>query len=160
MKPSRPIAIALLACMAPWVTGCYSFKPMATTEVRPDPGKQVRVHLNEPASVRLQNVTAEGVVEMNGELAEWDNGQVVLSVFWLRSTSGFEQRAEGETVVVEEANIREFTYKQINLPLSIGLAAAAVVAAVVVGSAFSAGGGGGNEPGGGGGPADRRGTIF
>jgi hypothetical protein len=160
MKPSRAIAAIVLVCMTPSVTGCYTYKPVAVHEVRPEPGKAVQVHLNAPESVRLQNLTADGVVQINGELAQWDNGQLVLSAFWVRSSSGFEHRAEGETVTLEEAKIRSVSAKQMNVPLSVALAAGAVAAAVIVGSAFSASGSAGNDGDDGGGTQDRRGPRF
>jgi hypothetical protein len=161
MKPSRTIAAVVLACMTPAATGCYSYKPVGADEIRPEPGKQVRVHLNEPDRVRLQHITAEGVVQINGELAEWDNGEVVLSAFWLRSNTGFEHRAQGETVEVDEANIRSLEAKQINVPLSVAMVVGGVAAAVIIGSAFSAGGSGGNDgDNGGGGSQSRRGPRF
>ena len=160
MKPSRTIAAAVLLCMTPAATGCYGYKPVGADEIRPEPGKQVRVYLNEPERVRLQHITAENIVQIDGELAEWDNGEVVLSAFWLRSNSGIEHRAQGETVELEEANIRSLEAKRINVPLSVGMVVGGVAAAVIIGSAFSAGGSGGSDGDDGGGSQTRRGPRF
>ena len=142
--------------MAPAATGCYRYTPVEADTPRPQPGQQMRVYLNEPDRVRLTHITAENVVQINGELVEWDNGRVVMSAFWLKSSAGIEHRAVGETVVVQQSSVGAMEAKRPAIAASIALTGALIVAAIIVGRTFSAGSGEGNEPGRPPSPDDRR----
>jgi hypothetical protein len=150
MKPSKTVAAAVLLAMAPTVTGCHRYVPVEADGVRPETGQRVRAYLKEPDRVRLTHITAENVIQVNGELVEWDNGRVVISAFWLKASTGIEHRAVGETVALQESSLRAVEEKQISVALSAALAAAAVAGVLLIGAAFgslSGGGEGGNDPG-------------
>ena len=147
MRAPRTVAAVVLLAMAPAATGCYRYVPVEADKPRPEPGQQVRAYLNEPDRVRLTHITAENVVQINGELVEWDNGRVVMSAFWLKSSAGVEHKAVGETVVVQQSSIGVMEAKQTSVAASVALAGALVVAAVIIGRAFADGASPGNPPG-------------
>jgi hypothetical protein len=142
MRPSRAITAIVLLALAPAATGCHRYVPVETGSARPEPGQQVRAHLNAPDRVRLTHVTAEDVVQINGELVEWDDGRVVLSAFWLKSSSGIEHRAVGETVALREDEIQTLEAKQVSVVLSAAVVVGAVAALVLIGRQFTGTGGG------------------
>ncbi len=156
MKAPRTVAAVVLLAMAPAAAGCYRYTPVEADQPRPEPGQQVRAYLNEPDRVRLTHITAENVIQINGELVEWDNGRVAMSAFWLKSSAGVEHRAVGETVVVQESSIGVFEAKRPSIAASVALTGALVVAAIIVGRAFAAGAGEGEQPGRPPSPDDRR----
>ncbi len=147
MRASRTVAAGVLLAMAPAATGCYSYVPLDAAEPRPEIGHQVRAYLNQPDRVRLQHVTAENVIQVNGELVEWDNGRLLLSAFWVKSASGFEYNALGETVSLRDNDLNRVETKKINIPVTVGVVAVAVAGAILLGSAFGTFGSG-NEGGG------------
>ena len=147
MKTPRTVAAVVLVAMAPAATGCYRYTPVEADQPRPESGQQVRAYLNEPDRVRLTHITAENVVQINGELIDWDNGRVAMSAFWLKSSVGLEHRAVGETVVVQESSIGRMEAKEPFVAASVALAGALVVTAVIVGRLFAAGSGPADQPG-------------
>jgi hypothetical protein len=147
MKAPRTVAAVVLLVTAPAATGCHRYVPVEADQPRPDPGQQVRAYLNEPDRVRLTHITAENVIQINGEMVEWGNGRVVMSAFWLKSGAGVEHRAVGETVVVQESSIGVLEAKQPSVAASVALTGALVVAAIIVGRAFAAGASEGDPPG-------------
>jgi hypothetical protein len=146
MKAPRTVAAVVLLAMAPAAAGCYRYAPVETG-THPEPGQQVRAYLSEPDRVRLTHITAENVIQINGELVEWDNGRVVMSAFWLKSSAGVEHRAVGETVVVQEGSIGRMEAKRPSVAASAALTGAIIVAAIIVGRSFAAGSDEGNQPG-------------
>jgi hypothetical protein len=146
-RASRAVAAGVLLAVAPAATGCYSFVPVGAAEPRPEVGHQVRAYLNQPDRVRLQHVTAENVVQVNGELVEWDNGRLLLSAFWVKSASGFEYNALGETVSLRDNDLERVEAKTINIPVTVGVTAVAVAGAILLGAAFGTFGSSGDDGG-------------
>lgn len=139
MLVPRAVAVGALVAMAPAAIGCYRYAPVGAGDPHPEPGVQIRTYLNEPDRVRLTHITAENVVQINGELVEWDDGRVVMSAFWLKSSAGIEHKAVGETVVVREGSLGAIEAKQVSVAASAGLVGAAVVAAILGGRLLAEG---------------------
>ncbi len=89
----RLLALSLLV----FAGACFHYVP---TEQAPVRGTPVWVSLSRPIPVQLSELTANGVVRLRGELVSAGPEDLVVSVFSLRSQSGFEYRSLGETVAL------------------------------------------------------------
>jgi hypothetical protein len=135
-----------------FLAGCYSYRPLGS--VTPDRGTPLRVLLDPPQDARLLDYTVNGAVRVEGELIELRPDQVLLSAFGVRSQSGFEYLAQGETLEFPRSNVAAFEVKKVS-PLKTALfvgAAGAVFFSIDRLIAGLRGGGGGSGPPGGGTP--------
>jgi hypothetical protein len=129
--------------------GCFSYADIPPASAPPQ-AAAVRVRLTRPMDFPISDVTVRDVVQLDGEVVEVRDTAMRLSVFGLRSQSGFGQLARGETVVFRRDAVVGLQQKRLS-PLRSGLVAALIVAAafaVKESGVVSVSGGG---PGGGGG---------
>lgn len=145
LKLWRPAALLLLVTFV--LNGCYTYFP---TQQIPDRGAKVRLELAQPQDVRLSEVTANDVVNLQGELAQVDSNRVVLSAFVLRSQSGYENIGRGESVSILRQNIASIRQSRISPLNTAGLVAIGVVIGVLTGVALADAGNQGEGGGGGG----------
>lgn len=136
-----------VACTA--LTACYKYVPVEP-DAQLERGRGVRIHLERPTDFRLTEVGANDVVELRAEVIGWRSDSLATSVFWLRGSTGFEHRAEGETILIAGDNIQRLERKDLDVPrttgLTIGMAALAGVVGVAVSAGGSEGDGDGNGP--------------
>jgi hypothetical protein len=131
----RCVALVLTIALA----GCYTYVPAAAPPT--ERGSRVRVNLADPAELRLANVTANDVVTVTGDVIHLAEDSLALSAWELRSASGFEHLASGETVRIERDNIAGLERRKLS-----ALRSALVTGALVLGGAlfFAVVGGGDN----------------
>lgn len=127
--------------------GCHSY--VRTDVPGLERGDRVRVFLSEPGAFRLGEVTAERVLQLDGEVVGWDEERLVLSAWWARSVSGREYAGEGLTVHVPREQVRDLEIRRL-AALETGLVSAGgLAAALAIGAAMRSGGGSGSGGGGG-----------
>jgi hypothetical protein len=133
-----------------FLAGCYSYQPLGS--VTPARGAPLRVLLDPPQDARLLDYTVNGAVRVEGELIELRPDQVLLSAFGVRSRSGFEYIAQGETLELPRGSVTALEIKKVS-PLKTALFAGATGVVLFsidrLISGLRGGGGGGGGPGGG-----------
>lgn len=137
-------SLALLALVA--LAACHNYVPVTVDRLeRPD---RVRVHLSVAGSYELLDLTANDVIEIEGEVVRWDEASLVLSAWWLVARGGLEFRGQGETVVVQREHIAAIEERRISALKTaalVGLGAAAM--GIGVGSLGAIGSSGTSNPG-------------
>lgn len=145
MKPSRTVAALMLTWTAATSTACYRYVPLQSDAPPLSLGEEVRAYLSEPDRVRLQHVTAENVVRVDGEFVDQDDSRLVLSAFWLKAGTGLEFKGVGETVELKRSSITTVERKKFSA-IATAVVSAALVAVAVLGGVALGGGGFGSEP--------------
>jgi hypothetical protein len=134
--------VATLAGMLSLVTvGCLSYTPIDGNEPAPRLGMEVRAHLSTPESFPLTNLTANNVVEVDGEIVRWEEDRLVLSAWWLRAGSGIEHRGIGETVNIPRSSLGAVERKQLSVTRTGVLVGFIALLGVLAQAALSAGAG-------------------
>jgi hypothetical protein len=128
--------LLLLGSLA--LSGCYSYVPVAPSAA-PPPATPVRVHLSRPMDFPIQDVTVRDVVDLQGEVVQAQDTSMQLSVFGLRSTTGYNVDANGETVSFPRQSVVGLAQKRIS-PVRSALFAAILVAGAVAVRATGIGG--------------------
>jgi hypothetical protein len=132
------------------LAGCYSYQPLGS--VTPERGAPLRVLLDPPQDARLLDYTVNAAVRIEGELIELRPDQVLLSAFGVRSTTGFEYLAQGETVELPRQSVTALEVKRVS-PVKTALFAGATGVVLFsidrLISGLRGGGGGSGGPGGG-----------
>jgi hypothetical protein len=139
----RSVAATLLVAF----TGCFSYIPAAAPPSRQ--GERVRLHLSDPAEFRLSEITLNNVGALTGELVSSTGDELVLSVWALRSASGQEHSAAGETVRVDRSNVAGVERYRFSPLRSAILAGALIVGGVLFIGLVGGGDSGGESTGGG-----------
>jgi hypothetical protein len=145
----RSAGVVLLCALG--LGGCFSYAEIPPASAPPQ-AAAVRVRLSRPMDFPIRDITVRDVVELDGEVVEVRDTAMQLSVFALRSQSGYGVPAAGESVHFRRDAVVELSQKRIS-PLRSGLVAALILAAgfavkesgVVSGSGGSPGGGGGSS---------------
>lgn len=141
----RIVGVMLLA--AGGLTGCYTYVP---TQDIPPQGRKVRIALSQPQDVRLSDITANDVVDVQGEVAAVDSSVVILSAYTLRSQSGYENLGKGESMQILRDNISSIRQSRIAPLNTAGLVAIGLLIGIVTGVALADAGNAGEGGGGGG----------
>lgn len=132
------------------LAGCFSYIPTNGTALRQ--GQGVTVLLSVPQDVKLQEVTANNVVRVQGEVIQSDTQALSVSAALLVSSSGYEQLGEGATIVIPRRSIQRLTERRVSMLRSVGLAVLAVGATAAIARGTISGStsrnGGGQPPGG------------
>ena len=128
----RPLSIALFAVA---VSGCYTYKPMATTT--PAPGTQLRVELTLSGGDTLARFLGPSVQMVDGRLLQMSPSAIELGVTQVTMYSGIEQYWKGETVTLPKPYVAKIEERQFSWGKT-GLLAAMV--AVSLAALQSAGG--------------------
>jgi len=123
------------------MAGCFAYAPVSDGRPLPARGAAVRVHLTQPESFRLSTVTADRIVEVQGEVVEWNLDRLSVSAWWLRSVVGTEHRAIGETLVIPRGDLARLEHKRFSIHRSVGLTGVLLIVTILVNSAFEGGGG-------------------
>jgi hypothetical protein len=116
----RSVSALLLCAMA--LSGCYSYAPVSPA-ITPPPAADVRVRLSRPMDFPIRDVTVRDVVELQGEVVQAQDTSMQLSVFGLRSQTGFNSDANGETVAFPRTAVVGLSRKKLS-PLRSSLFAA------------------------------------
>lgn len=149
----RTLAGLVLGELALVTVGCVAYVPVDGTAVAPRLGTEVRAHLSTPQSITLTNVTANNVVEVDGEVVRWEEDRVVLSAWWLRAGNGIEHKGIGETVNIERSSLGNVEKKTVSVVRTGAFVGFVALFAVLAQAAL--GGGGGPEGSGGGPPPEQ-----
>jgi hypothetical protein len=138
--------VGLLPCLL--LGACYEYAPVAPASVPPQ-ASAVRVRLSRPMNFPISDVTVRDVVELQGEVAAIQDSTFRLSVFGLRSQTGFGVDAAGETVEFPRTAVVGLSQKRISPWRSTVFGALLAAGAVAIRATGVAGGGGGvgNGPG-------------
>jgi len=107
----RSISALLLCAMA--LGGCYSYAPVSPATT-PPPAADVRVRLSRPMDFPINDVTVRDVVELQGEVVQAQDTSMQLSVFGLRSQTGYGVDASGETVTFPRTAVVGLAQKRIS----------------------------------------------
>ena len=142
-----PRSRAVVATGLIGLTGCYSYVPLAGSF--PPRGTQVRASLSTPENVALRDVTVSNVVLLDAEVVRSDQDSLVLSAMSLRSGSGTDYPAAGETVSIPASSVQSLETRRFSPLRSSVLIVAAGAAAALVFAALGTvdSGGGGGKPG-------------
>ena len=163
-----PLAVALLLVHA----ACYSYVPLqpapggataSASSAAPGraaqlgleglkQGVSLRVHLSEPGSYPLTALTPNNVTVIDGDLIRFDEDNLYVSAYWMKTAGVQEFKGEGETVTILLAQIDRIDQKKVSAGKTAGLAAVIVGAVVAIGVTFGAGSGEGGDNGPGGPP--------
>lgn len=132
MKVSSALIPVLLLALA----GCYHYVPASDTLTM---GTPVRAHLERPVPVELPDITANRVVQVQGEFVASRPDRLILSAFRIWGDNGFERPLSGETVTLPPDAVGFMEVRRISasrtLLASIGLAAAGYFAQAAIRSA-------------------------
>lgn len=138
-------------------TGCYRYVPVGGGDGTPaaarglEQGQGVRVRLQAPRPVDLDEITVNRVVEIGGEWVRMESdGAMVVSAMSLVAADGRERPGLGKTVRIPRGAVAGLERKRFALDKTLLLAVPVGVAAAVLPEALS--GSGGSSGGGGGGP--------
>lgn len=135
-------AAGLLPCLL--LGACFEYAPVAPAAT-PPPATPVRVRLSRPMNFPISDVTVRDVVELEGEMAGRADSTFRLSVFQMRSQTGFGVDAAGETVefpstaVVGLAERRLSPWRSVLLAGLVAAGGAAIAATGVVSGSSSGG---------------------
>jgi hypothetical protein len=132
--------VGLLPCLL--LGACYEYAPVAPASVPPQ-ASAVRVRLSRPMNFPISDVTVRDVVELQGEVAAVQDSTFRLSVFGLRSQTGFGVDAAGETVEFPRTAVVGLSQKRISPWRSTVFGALLAAGAVAIRATGVAGGGGG-----------------
>jgi hypothetical protein len=143
MRPRALLPICLLAAGA-----CYEYAPVPAASA-PAAGTPLRVQLSAPVDVPVRDVTVRGVVELTGESIALRGDSMRLSVFALRSETGYAAAAQGETVTFPRAAVVQLERRRLS-PWKTGLAAALLAATGFAAKESGLVSGSGGTPGSGG----------
>ncbi|HEX8243475.1 MAG TPA: hypothetical protein VF541_08270 [Longimicrobium sp.] len=140
--------VGLLPCLL--LGACYEYAPVAPASVPPQ-ASAVRVRLSRPMNFPISDVTVRDVVELQGEVVQAQDTSMQLSVFGLRSQTGFGVDARGETVSFPRTAVVGLSQKRISPWRSAVFAALLVAGGVAIKAAgvidgSSTGGGGTGQP--------------
>jgi hypothetical protein len=117
---------------------CFEYAPVAPASAPPQ-AAEVRVRLSRPMDFPIHDVTVRDVVELQGEVVQAQDTSMQLSVFGLRSTTGYNVDANGETVSFPRQSVVGLAQKRIS-PVRSALFAAILVAGAVAVRATGIGG--------------------
>lgn len=123
-------ALAFVILVSYFCSACFAYVP-AETPAPGTTGEPVRVHLAQPQTVELAEVTASNITLVEGELAAMENGDLVVSAWSLRSGSGAEFAAEGRSVRLPTEAIERVERKELSWVRTGGLAALGILAGVL-----------------------------
>ena len=147
MSKTRRVA-GLLPCLL--LGACFEYAPVAPAST-PPPATEVRVRLSRPMNFPITDVTVRDVVELQGEVvAGVADSTFRLSVFQLRSQTGYGVDAAGETVEFPRPAVVQLAQRRLSplrSALLAGLVAAGGVAMAATGVVGGGSGGGGGGPG-------------
>jgi hypothetical protein len=132
--------IAFLGLLA-GLPGCYGY---ARTPEPPGRGIAIRAHLSQPQDVRLGEITANSVSRVDGEVIGLREDTLLVSAFWLRTPTGYEHMAKGQTVRIPRENVVAIEQKKFAWGRTGLLAAGIVAVGGLAKVAFDAAGGGGS----------------
>jgi hypothetical protein len=132
--------VGLLPCLL--LGACYEYAPVAPASV-PAQSSAVKVRLSRPMNFPISDVTVRDVVELQGEVASVADSTFRLSVFGLRSQTGFGVNAAGETVEFPRTAVVGMSKKRISPWRSTIFGALIVAGAVAIRETGVVGGGGG-----------------
>lgn len=103
--------VGLLPCLL--LGACFEYRPVAPASAPPQ-AAEVRVRLSRPMDFPIHDVTVRDVVELQGEVAAVADSSMRLSVFGLRSQTGFGVDASGETVEFPRTAVVGLSRKRIS----------------------------------------------
>lgn len=137
---------AAVASLLIGLTGCYSYVPLSGAS--PGRGTQVRARLNQPASFTLADVTVNNVVLIDAEVVRSGDDSLVVSALSLRSQTGMEFPAAGETLAIGAGSLGTVETRRMSLLRSSALIVAAGAAATLLFASLGTldSGGGGGKP--------------
>ncbi len=156
-----PLAAALLLVH----TACFSYiplqpTPMGSSASTPSPAAQLglegleqgvslRVHLSEPGSYPLMALTPNNVTVIDGDLVRWDDANLYVSAYWMKTAGVQEFKGNGETVGILLDKIDWVDRKKVSAGKTAAIGAAMVGAVLLLGVTFGGGSGEGGPNGGG-----------
>jgi hypothetical protein len=135
------VASALLV-----LTGCYTYAPVGTAPAR---GAHVRARLSTPQNVALTDLTVSNVVLLDAEVVRSGPDSLVVSALSLRSLSGGDFAAAGETVAIPRTSLEAVDARSFSWWRSAGLIVAAGTVTSLLFAALGTidSGAGGGKPG-------------
>jgi len=133
----RSVSALLLGTLA--LGGCFSYAPVSPATT-PPPATSVRVRLSRPMDFPISDVTVRDVVELQGEVVQSQDTSMMLSVFGLRSQTGYGVDASGETVAFPRTAVVGLSQKRISPWRSAVFAGLVVAGAVALKATGVAGG--------------------
>ncbi len=128
------------------MSGCYTYAPASSASLAQ--GAAVRARLNAPGDFPLTDLTANRVMTVDGEVVRQDADALVLSATWLRSQSGYDFAAAGETVTIPAGTIAAVERRKVSLLRSAGVAMAGLLASALLVRVLEGGGSGASGGGG------------
>ncbi|UCG75930.1 MAG: hypothetical protein JSV95_00955 [Gemmatimonadota bacterium] len=161
-----PLAVVLLLVHA----ACYSYVPLqpapggasaSATSGAPESaasqlglvdlkqGASLRVHLSEPGSYPLTALTPNNVTVIDGDLIRFDEDNLYVSAYWMKTAGVQEFKGEGETVTIQLDQVDRIDQKKVSAGKTAALAAVIAGAIVAIGVTFGSGSGEGGDNGGG-----------
>ncbi|MDP2528273.1 MAG: hypothetical protein Q8W51_00885 [Candidatus Palauibacterales bacterium] len=144
----RPLWALVIASGALYLSGCYTYVPLQGVPDRVQQGTALKIHFGRPVDVRMGEIGANDVVELDAEMVGAEGDSLAVSVFQTTSRSGYQQQVGGRTARVPAdavAGIEIRKFSAIKTILAGGLVVGAALAAAAV---LSSGGGGttGGQP--------------
>lgn len=148
MPRFRRAARATVASALIVLTGCYTYAPVGS--VAPARGEHVRARLSTPQSVALSDITVGNVVLLDAEVVRSGEDSLVVSALSLRSQSGGDFAAAGETIAIPASSLESVETRRFSLVRSsafiVAAGAAAALLFAALGDAVSGSGGGKPNP--------------
>lgn len=116
--------IAAGACL---LAACYHYVPVSGPSLGVERASSMRVRLLDGHPVRLERITVNDAVEVDGELIRMDADSILVSATKVVDRSGFEHAGDGATVRVGRDAVWLVEARRVSLLRSL-LAAGGVVA--------------------------------
>ena len=134
-----PVSVATL-CLA----GCYSYVPLQGTPAGVGRGTAMKIHFSRPIDIRMGDLGANNVVEVDAEMVRDEGDSLAVSVFQTTSQSGYEQQVSGRTAKIPTDAIVGIESRKFSALKT--LLAGGLVVAVAIGAAAALSSSGGGSP--------------
>lgn len=141
-----PAGAALLLGAALINVGCYSYVPLAASDVAP--GAPVRVNLSDAGSAAVAASVGAFATALDGPVVSLPGDSVlVVTVARLTRRDGTEETWTGEAVRIPRAGVASFEVRRLSRSRTGFLVGATVATSIAVGAALGGGGGFGGRGG-------------
>lgn len=135
------------------LTGCYHYVPLADQKKPVARATQLRVRMTTGHDVRLEQITVNDAVEVDGELIRMDADSILLSATKVVDRAGYEHVGDGQTVRLARDAVYQVEERRVSVVRSLLAAGTVVALGTATGVAVNQGGVGHTNTGSGSGQA-------
>lgn len=127
------------------LTGCYSYVPLQGPPTSVNRGTALQIHLTHPIDLKMGDIGANNVVEIDAEMIEDEGDSLAVSVFQTTAQSGYQQAVAGRTAKVPLDAIGGIDLRSFSAVKTLLVGGAVVAAAIAAAAVLASGGSGGSN---------------